>query len=86
VHDIVAFNSVLLTGQMCDYATDRENIFFCSVLDLFHIRVMFIKCILQFFKSKNVLAWYIVAYHKQMYFELGVFHTFIMCSSNPYKA
>ena len=41
MHGIVMFNSVGVTGQMCDYATDREDILLCSVLDLFRIRVIF---------------------------------------------
>jgi len=32
---------VLLCLKMCDYATDRENILLCSVLDLFNIRFTF---------------------------------------------
>jgi hypothetical protein len=64
---------VLLCLKMCHYATDRENIFLCSVLNLFHIRAIFLKLILQFFKSKKCLVRYIVAYHKKMYFELGLF-------------
>ena len=63
---------VLLCLKMCDYATDRENVFLCSVLDLFHIRALFLKLFLQFFKCKKCPEWYIVAYHKKMYFELGV--------------
>jgi hypothetical protein len=64
---------VLLFLKMCDYATDRQNILLCSVLDLFHIRFTFLKFFYNFLNVRRVLAQYIVAYHKKMYFELGVF-------------
>jgi hypothetical protein len=48
VHNIDVFNFVVVTGQMCDYAIDGENILLCSVLDLFHMSVIFFNVFLPF--------------------------------------